>query len=201
MIQEKVAKVRAEHEAATAQRKDVLTGTSDYPNLAEAPVQVLDLRPVPLGPPVANIKYPPLLPIRLAEPFERLRDASDRMLARTGARPRFSSPISAPSPSSPRARHSPRHSSRPAASKPSTNDGFASRDAMIAAFKASGAKLACLCSIRRGLFPRGRRRRQGARASGRDAYLSGRTAEGAAMPQGAPASAPSSSPAATRWRR
>ena len=27
-----------------------------------------------------------------------------------------------------------------------TNDGFKSRDAMIAAFKASGAKLACLCS-------------------------------------------------------
>ena len=27
-----------------------------------------------------------------------------------------------------------------------TNDGFASRDDMIAAFKASGAKLACLCS-------------------------------------------------------
>ena len=27
-----------------------------------------------------------------------------------------------------------------------SNDGFASRDAMIAAFKASGAKLACLCS-------------------------------------------------------
>ena len=26
------------------------------------------------------------------------------------------------------------------------NDGFASRDEMIAAFKASGAKLACLCS-------------------------------------------------------
>ena len=27
-----------------------------------------------------------------------------------------------------------------------TNDGFESRDEMIAAFKASGAKLACLCS-------------------------------------------------------
>src|SRR5581483_2680845 len=27
-----------------------------------------------------------------------------------------------------------------------SNDGFASRDAMVAAFKTSGAKLACLCS-------------------------------------------------------
>ena len=37
-------------------------------------------------------------------------------------------------------------SSRPAGSRRSRNDGFASRDEMIAAFKASGAKLACLCS-------------------------------------------------------
>ena len=49
LIQDKVAKVRAEHEAATAHRKDVLTGTSDFPNLSEAPVQVLDAKPVPLG--------------------------------------------------------------------------------------------------------------------------------------------------------
>ncbi len=89
LIQEKVGKVRAEHEAATAQRKDVLTGTSEFPNLAEAPVQVLDLKPVPLGTPVANFTYPALKPIRLAEPFERLRDASDRMLATTGARPKI----------------------------------------------------------------------------------------------------------------
>ena len=43
LIQDKIAKVRAEHEAATAHRKDALTGTSDFPNLAEAPVQVLDV--------------------------------------------------------------------------------------------------------------------------------------------------------------
>ncbi len=89
LIQDKVAKVRAEHEAATAHRKDVLTGTSDFPNLSEAPVQVLDAKPVPLGPPVANYQISArLTPIRLAEPFERLRDASDRMLAKTGARPK-----------------------------------------------------------------------------------------------------------------
>jgi methylmalonyl-CoA mutase len=88
LIQEKVAKVRAEHQAATAHRKDVLTGTSDFPNLSEAEVAVLDLKPVPLAPPVANIKYPPLIPVRLAEPFEHLRDASDKMLAATGARPK-----------------------------------------------------------------------------------------------------------------
>ena len=42
LIQDKVAAVRAAREAAVAARKDSLTGTSDYPNLAELPIQVLD---------------------------------------------------------------------------------------------------------------------------------------------------------------
>ncbi len=146
LIQEKVAKVRAEREAATAQRKDVLTGTSDYPNLAETQVAVLDLRPVPLSPPVANIKYPPLLPIRLAEPFERLREASDRMLARTGARPKvFLANLGTVAEFTARASFA-KTFFEAGGIEAVSNDGFASRDAMIAALKASGAKLACVCS-------------------------------------------------------
>ncbi len=49
LIQSKIAAVRAEREAAVARRKDVLTGTSDFPDLAEAKVAVLDVRPVPLS--------------------------------------------------------------------------------------------------------------------------------------------------------
>ncbi len=64
---------------------------------------MLDLKPVPLGPPVANIKSPRWSLSAVAEPFEKARDASDRILANSGARRRFSSPISAPSPNSPRA--------------------------------------------------------------------------------------------------
>jgi methylmalonyl-CoA mutase len=60
----------------------------------------------------------PLPRIRLAEPFEQLRDASDRMLARTGARPKvFLANLGKPS-DSPRARALPRTSSKPAASRP-----------------------------------------------------------------------------------
>ena len=147
LIQDKVAKVRAEHEAATAHRKDVLTGTSDFPNLSEAPVQVLDAKPVPIGPPVANVKYP-ALKRRSASPN---RSSICAMLP-TGCWPRpahgrkSSSPISARSPSSPRARRSPRHFFEAGGIEAVANDGFESRDEMIAAFKASGAKLACLCS-------------------------------------------------------
>ena len=81
LIQDKVAKVRAGHETATANRRDVLTGTTDYPNLSEAPVTVLDLKPVPLGPPVANIKYPAA---RAHPPRRTVRDAARRFRPHPG---------------------------------------------------------------------------------------------------------------------
>ncbi|MDB5600196.1 MAG: methylmalonyl-CoA mutase [Xanthobacteraceae bacterium] len=89
LIQGKVATVRAERQAAIAKRKDALTGVSEYPNLNEASVEVLDIAPVarPTGWP-AVVSAEPLPSIRLAAPFEVLRDASDRMLAATGARPK-----------------------------------------------------------------------------------------------------------------
>src|SRR5205823_5845181 len=146
LIQEKVGKVRAAHEAATAQRKDALTGTTDFPNLAEAPVQVLDLKPVPLGAPVANITYPALTPIRLAEPFERLRDASDQVLAKTRARPKiFLANLGTVAEFTARASFA-KTFFEAGGIEAASNDGFPSPDAMVAAFKASSAELACLCS-------------------------------------------------------
>jgi methylmalonyl-CoA mutase len=88
LIQDKIGSVRAERETAVAHRKDALTGTSDYPNLADAPVTVLDAKPVALPSPAAALSYPPLSPMRLAQPFERLRDASDTIMGRTGVRPK-----------------------------------------------------------------------------------------------------------------
>ena len=146
LLQEKIGKVRAGHEAATAQRKDALTGTSDFPNLSEAPVNMLDIEPVPLGAPVANFKYPALAPLRLAEPFERLRDASDRMLAKSGARPKiFLANLGTLAEFTARATFA-KNLFETGGIEAVTNEGFAGRDDMIAAFKASGARLACLCS-------------------------------------------------------
>jgi methylmalonyl-CoA mutase len=146
LIQDKIAKTRAEREAAIAHRKETLTGTSDFPNLSEAPVQVLDVKPVPLGSPVANITYPPLKPIRLAAPFERLRDAADRMLASTGTRPKiFLANLGSVAGFTARATFA-KTFFEAGGIEAVTSDGFADREAMIAAFKASGAKLACLCS-------------------------------------------------------
>ena len=145
MIQQKVAAVRAERQAAVARRKDAFTGTSDFPDLAETPVSVLDVAPVTLPPPSA-LAFEPLPRIRLAEPFEALRDASDRMCARTGTRPKiFLANLGTPADFTARATFA-KNFFAAGGIEAAGNDGFATRDAMIEAFKASGAKLACLCS-------------------------------------------------------
>ena len=87
LVQKNVAAVRAERQKAAARRKDALTGTSDYPNLEEDAASVLDVAPVVTPKEsTATVTVEPLPSIRLAEPFEALRDASDRVLAKTGAR-------------------------------------------------------------------------------------------------------------------
>ena len=79
LIQRKVAATRAAREANIARRKEVLTGASEFPNLHEAHVAVLDAKPVALAPyGDARITFDALAPMRLAAPFEALRDKSDR---------------------------------------------------------------------------------------------------------------------------
>jgi methylmalonyl-CoA mutase len=129
-----------------ARRKDALTGTSDFPNLAEAPVKVLDVPRAVAPLSSAALAVEPLSSIRLAEPFEELRDASDRMLALTGARPKvFLANLGKLADFTARATFA-KSFFETGGIEAVTNDGFASRDEMIAAFKVSGAKLACLCS-------------------------------------------------------
>jgi methylmalonyl-CoA mutase len=89
IIQDKVAATRAERQAAVAKRKDALVGMSDYPDLGEPSARVLDVPPVSV-PPIPAIKtFAALPPIRLSEPFESLREASDTLLKKTGARPQI----------------------------------------------------------------------------------------------------------------
>jgi len=146
LIQGKIAKTRGEHASAVIHRKDSLTGTSEYPLLSEAPVEVLKATPVPIPPPAAAIAYPALKPHRLAEPFEALRDASDKAFAATGARPRiFLANLGTLAEFTARASFA-KNFFEAGGIEAVTNDGFKSYSEMIAAFKASGAKLACLCS-------------------------------------------------------
>ena len=90
LIQRKVAATRAAREANIAKRRDVLTGASEFPNLHEAEIAVLDAKPIVLpsyG--EAKFKFDALPPMRLAAPFEALRDKSDERLKSIGARPKI----------------------------------------------------------------------------------------------------------------
>jgi methylmalonyl-CoA mutase len=146
LIQQKVAAVGAEREAAVAQRRDALIGTSDFPDLAEAPVAVLDAKPAMLPPSPLAVKFTALPSLRLAQPFEQLRDASERLRETTGARPKiFLACLGKPADFNARATFA-KNLFEAGGIEAITNDGFASREVMIAAFKASGAKLACLCA-------------------------------------------------------
>jgi methylmalonyl-CoA mutase len=146
IIQERIAAVRVEREAAAARRKDSLTGTSDFPNLAEMPVAVLDVPPAAAKAQSVSITFPALPRIRLAEPFERLRDASDRMLAATGARPKiFLANLGTPADFTARATFA-KNFFEAGGIEAITSDGFKNHDDMIAAYNTSGAMLACLCS-------------------------------------------------------
>jgi methylmalonyl-CoA mutase len=147
LIQQKVAPVRVQREQAVARRKDTLTGASDFPDLSETPATVLDVAPVTAAKESAVAVRTEALPrIRLAEPFERLRDASDRILAQTGSRPKvFLANLGKLADFTARATFA-KNFFEAGGIEAVTNDVFPSRDAMAAAFKASGARLACLCS-------------------------------------------------------
>ena len=89
LIQRNVATVRVERQKAVARGKDVLTGSNAFPDIHESAPAVLDVAPLKVAPREPAALSAQALPrLRLAEPFEVLRDRSDRMLAATGARPK-----------------------------------------------------------------------------------------------------------------
>jgi methylmalonyl-CoA mutase len=84
LIARKVAAIRHEREAAVARGREPITGTSEFPDIHELPVAVL--APAPAHSAATGGDLVP--EIRLAEPFEQLRDAADDYAAKTGSRPK-----------------------------------------------------------------------------------------------------------------
>jgi len=147
LIQRKVAATRTLREANIAKRRDVLTGASEFPNLHEAEVAVLDAKPIALAPyGETKFKFDPLLPMRLAAPFEALRDKSDAKLKSTGARPKiFLANLGTPADFTARATFAKSFFETGGIEAIDTT-GFADPETLVTAFKASGATTACLCS-------------------------------------------------------
>jgi methylmalonyl-CoA mutase len=89
LVQRNVAAVRDERQKALSRGKDILTGTNAYPDIHEIVPAVLDVAPWPAADNAPVTVTAVALPrLRLAEPFELLRDRSDKILAKTGARPK-----------------------------------------------------------------------------------------------------------------
>ena len=171
VIQNKVAQTRAAREQAVATRRDPLTGTSEFPHLGEPEVSVLMRVPRVVaaegqspgsrgrlrqgemahdpgsraarapGMTEASMSLPS---IRLAEPYEALRDASDRMLEKTGSRPMvFLANLGRPADYIARATFAKNFFE---AGGIETVEGGGAASVLAADFRQSAARIACLCS-------------------------------------------------------
>jgi methylmalonyl-CoA mutase len=187
VIQRHVAATRKAREANIARRKDVLTGASVFPNLHEAEVALEDVRPIePPSDGDAKIAFEPLKAIRLATPFERLRDRSDQQLKRSGKRPSvFLANLGSAADFTARATFA-KSFFEAGGIEVIDSEGTSDPTALAAAYKTSRAKLACLCSsdkIYAGHAVDAAKALQNAGA--KHIYLAGRAGEAEAAPRSA----------------
>jgi methylmalonyl-CoA mutase len=179
LIQRKVAATRTVREADVAKRKQVLTGATKFPNLHEAQVAVLETKPAALSSyGEAKFKFDALSPIRLAARFESLRDRSDRILKDSGSRPKvFLANLGTPAEFTARATFA-KSFFETGGIEAVTGEGSADPAALAAAFKASGAALACLCSQDKVYVGQAAAAAKALQAAGaRHIYLAGRPGE------------------------
>lgn len=150
-IQKGLARERDARAKAVATRREPITGTSEFPNLSEASVSVLAPPPAALAEPSTSgaITVEALPSIRLAEPFEALRASADIAEA-AGERPKaFLATLGSIAGFTARSGFARNLFEAGGIAAPS-GDGFAKAGAtdlgaLVAAFRSSGAKLACLC--------------------------------------------------------
>jgi methylmalonyl-CoA mutase len=144
-VQERIAVVAEARDRDIATGRLELTGVSAFPLLADDGVTVTP-HPPPPPVPAPSAQTTPLTARRLAEPFEALRDAADAHLAATGQRPR----VFVASPGA-IAEHNARTTwvkniLAAGGIEAPTSDGYTTAAEAVAAFKTSGARVACLCS-------------------------------------------------------
>jgi methylmalonyl-CoA mutase len=179
LIQQKVAATRKAREANIAKRRDVLTGASEFPNLHEAEVAVLPAKPLALAPyGEAKFKFDALAPMRLAAPFEALRDKSDALLKKSGARPKmFLANLGTAAEFTARATFA-KSFFETGGIEAIDSAGASDPAALTTAFKASGATVACLCSSDKVYAEQAVAAAQALQAAGaRHIYLAGRPGE------------------------
>lgn len=190
-IQRGLARERDARAKAIATRREPITGTSEFPNLSEASVSVLAPPPPMPGNDAtgAAITVEALPSIRLAEPFEALRASADIAQA-AGERPKaFLATLGPIAGFTARAGFARNLFEAGGIAAPS-GDGFAKAgatdlDALVAAFRTSGAKLACLCGSDESYAAEAVAAAAALTAAGATVWLAGRPGEQEAALRGA----------------
>ncbi|MGA0561031.1 methylmalonyl-CoA mutase family protein [Ancylobacter sp. VNQ12] len=142
--QHRIAAARATRAKDVAARRLPLTGTSEFPLVGESVPSVLaPARHAAAALPAEGaLLCEPLAAGRLAAPFERLREAAE---AANPAPLAFLAGLGTPADFTARAGFARTFLEAGGIEAP-PNDGFADPAALAEAFRASGARLACLCS-------------------------------------------------------
>jgi methylmalonyl-CoA mutase len=146
LVQDQIAAVAAERQTAVATGRLELTGVSAFPLLGPDGVTV---EPWPRAETAAAPAVDTLRPLpmhRLAEPFEALRDTADDHAARTGKPPEvFLASLGEIADHTIRSTWIKNYLAAGGIAA-LTSDGYAGAEDAVAAFKASGARAACICS-------------------------------------------------------
>lgn len=168
-IRKRVAATRDARAKAIAGRRAPITGVSEFPHLGEAPVDVAMAAPAPWAPTPAPhapdfarmveeaeslavyatpapVSFEALPETRDAAPFEAMRDRSDAVVAASGARPRvFLANLGGLARFNARATFA-GNAFAAGGIEAVGDEGFEDEGALVGAFAASGASLACICS-------------------------------------------------------
>jgi methylmalonyl-CoA mutase len=209
-VQAGLARQRETRAKVIASRREPITGTSEFPNLQEAAVAVLDVAPViPAKTPAATTKASeqdqgalidrlrqgaaraealtapedglraePLPSLRLSEPFETLRDKADAFAQRPLVFLATLGPIADFAARAGFARNLFEAGGLAAPSAEGfARDGATDIPALVAAYKASGARLACLCGSDGSYAGEGSTAAQALSRAGATVWLAGRPGE------------------------
>lgn len=148
-FQARVAETAGERAKRVARAREKIIGANEFPDIHEKMLDVVapfDAARQIAEAPAGALKTPALAPRRLSEPFERLRDESDAYAQKTGKRPRvFLANLGSVAAFTARANFAKNFFEAggvEAVFGPETE----STSEIVAAFRESGAKLACLCS-------------------------------------------------------
>ena len=179
-FQSGVAEAAAARAKNVARGKEKVIGANEFPDIHEKALDVLapfDASRQRADAPPGALRSAPMAPHRLSEPFEALRDESDACAAATGQRPRVFlatlGPVAAFTARANFAKNFFEAGGVEAVFGPETD----SSAEIVAAFRESGAKLACLCSSDRVYGDTAELVARALKGAGAKLYLAGRPGE------------------------